>query len=147
MCCRRPHPVIRHSCNVGGAEGGQGCLGFPSSSCPHFRRPWMSVDPPSRHPGQCCCRGWGHGHPGMFSSTGGGRHAQGSVRHVKRKLMVCSLAAGWGWGQLVTFTETTPSSPIGVKVAQSCPTLCDPMDYTDHGVLQSRTLERAAVPP
>ena len=60
--------------------------------------------------------------------------------------MVCSLAAGWGWGQLVTFTETTPSSPIGVKVAQSCPTLCDPMDYTDHGVLQSRTLERAAVP-
>ena len=34
--------------------------------------------------------------------------------------MVCSLAAGWGWDQLVTFTETTPSSPIGVKVAQSC---------------------------
>ena len=31
--------------------------------------------------------------------------------------MVCSLAAGWGWDQLVTFTETTPSSPIGVKVA------------------------------
>ena len=60
--------------------------------------------------------------------------------------MVCSLAAGWGWDQLVTFTETTPSSPIGVKVAQSCWTLCDPMDYTDQGVLQSRTLEHVAVP-
>ena len=28
-----------------------------------------------------------------------------------------------------------------VKVAQSCPTLCDPMDYTVHGVLQARILE------
>ena len=27
-----------------------------------------------------------------------------------------------------------------VKVAQSCPTLCDPMDYTVHGVLQARIL-------
>ena len=25
-----------------------------------------------------------------------------------------------------------------VKVAQSCLTLCDPMDYTDHGILQAR---------
>ena len=25
-----------------------------------------------------------------------------------------------------------------MKVAQSCPTLCDPMDYTDHGILQAR---------
>ena len=28
-----------------------------------------------------------------------------------------------------------------VKVAQSCPTLCDPMDYTVHGILQARILE------
>ena len=25
--------------------------------------------------------------------------------------------------------------------ARSCPTLCDPMDYTVHGILQARTLE------
>ena len=31
-----------------------------------------------------------------------------------------------------------------VKVAQSCPTLCDPMDYTVHGILQARTLEWVA---
>ena len=31
-----------------------------------------------------------------------------------------------------------------VKVAQSCPTLCDPMDYTVHKILQARTLEWVA---
>ena len=31
-----------------------------------------------------------------------------------------------------------------VKVAQSCPTLCDPMDYTVHGILQTRILEWVA---
>ena len=33
-----------------------------------------------------------------------------------------------------------------VKVAQSCPTLCDPKNYTVHGILQVRILERVAVP-
>ena len=33
-----------------------------------------------------------------------------------------------------------------VKVAQLCPTLCDPMVYTVHGILQSRILERVAFP-
>ena len=32
-----------------------------------------------------------------------------------------------------------------VKVAQSCPTLCDPLDYTVHGILQARILEWVAV--
>ena len=31
-----------------------------------------------------------------------------------------------------------------VKVAQSCPTLCDPMDYTVRGILQARILEWGA---
>ena len=33
-----------------------------------------------------------------------------------------------------------------VKVTQSCPTLCDPMNYTVHGILQARILERVAFP-
>ena len=33
-----------------------------------------------------------------------------------------------------------------VKFAQSCPTLCDPKDYTVHGILQARILEWAAFP-
>ena len=35
---------------------------------------------------------------------------------------------------------------IQVKVTQSCPTLCDPMDYTVHGILQARILEWVAFP-
>ena len=33
---------------------------------------------------------------------------------------------------------------VKVKVTQSCPTLCDPMDYTVHGILQARILEWVA---
>ena len=33
-----------------------------------------------------------------------------------------------------------------VKVAQSCLILCNPMDYTVHGILQARILEWVAVP-
>ena len=33
-----------------------------------------------------------------------------------------------------------------VNVTQSCPTLCDPMDYTVHGILQARILEWVAFP-
>ena len=33
-----------------------------------------------------------------------------------------------------------------VKIAQSCLTLCDPVDYTVHGILQARILEWVAFP-
>ena len=33
-----------------------------------------------------------------------------------------------------------------MKVARSCPTLCNPKDYTVHGILQARILEWAAFP-
>ena len=33
-----------------------------------------------------------------------------------------------------------------VKVAQSCQTLCDPMNHTVHGILQTRILEWVAFP-
>ena len=35
---------------------------------------------------------------------------------------------------------------VKVKVAQLCLTLCNPMDYTIHGILQARILEGVAVP-
>ena len=35
---------------------------------------------------------------------------------------------------------------VKVKVAQLCPTLCDPMDYKVHGILQARILEWVAFP-
>ena len=33
-----------------------------------------------------------------------------------------------------------------MKVTQSCLTLCNPMNYTVHGILQARTLKSVAVP-
>ena len=33
-----------------------------------------------------------------------------------------------------------------VKVTQSCPTLCDPMDYIVHEILRARILKWVAVP-
>ena len=33
-----------------------------------------------------------------------------------------------------------------MKVTQSCPTVCDPMDYTVHGILQARILKWVAFP-
>ena len=35
---------------------------------------------------------------------------------------------------------------VKVKVTQSFPTLCDPMDYTVHGIFHARILERVAIP-
>ena len=35
---------------------------------------------------------------------------------------------------------------VKVKVTQSYPTLCEPMDYTVHGILQARMLEWVALP-
>ena len=37
-------------------------------------------------------------------------------------------------------------SEVKVKVTQSCPTLCNPMDYTVHRILRARILEGVAIP-
>ena len=39
-----------------------------------------------------------------------------------------------------------PQNSLKVKVTQSCATLCDPTDYTVHGILQARVLEWVAFP-
>ena len=35
---------------------------------------------------------------------------------------------------------------VSVNVTQLCSTLCDPMYYTDHGILQARILQWVAFP-
>ena len=41
--------------------------------------------------------------------------------------------------------KKTPAQYDKVKVTQSCPTLCNPVDYTGHGILQARTLQWVAI--
>ena len=42
--------------------------------------------------------------------------------------------------------HTHAPEKVKVKVAQSCPTLCNPMEYKVHGILQARILEWVAYP-
>ena len=63
------------------------------------------------------------------------KHLCRSNRHLRLSCFNCTPP-----------TQHLPISILKVKVAQSCPTLCDPMDYTVHGVLQARILEWVAFP-
>ena len=41
---------------------------------------------------------------------------------------------------------TNLAAATAAKLLQLCPTLCDPMDYTVHGILQAKILEWVAIP-
>ena len=69
----------------------------------------------------------------MFHSHG----AQKLGRYVMEKTLI-SLLMHW----LLEFLYKR----LKVKVAQSCLTLCNPMDNTVHGILQARILEWVAFP-
>ena len=49
-------------------------------------------------------------------------------------------------GDPVLLGATTLDNVVIVKVARSCPTFFDPMEYRVHGNLQARTLEWVAFP-
>ena len=81
------------------------------------------------------------------------------VWHMELCSMLCASLNGRGfWGRMDTcicMTESFWCSPktittllisYKVKVAQSCPALWDPMDYTVHGILQARILDWVAFP-
>ena len=51
----------------------------------------------------------------------------------------------WHYRQQGT-TDIFWAMEVKVKEAQSCPTLCNPMDNTAHGILQARILEWVAFP-
>ena len=62
---------------------------------------------------------------------------------------LCQLFIHHNWIWLISCTSSQCVSSVQVKwsevkVAQLCPTLCDPMDYTVHGILQTRKLEWVA---
>ena len=67
---------------------------------------------------------WWTGRPGVLQSMGSQR-----VRYHWATELNYLLRSSDSWKK------------VKVKVAQWCPTLCDPMDYTVHGILQARTLE------
>ena len=48
--------------------------------------------------------------------------------------------------KLFVSTKVNSLNPVKLKVAQSCPTLCDAMAYTVRGILQAKILEWVAFP-
>ena len=50
------------------------------------------------------------------------------------------------FGEMQLTEMNKNSIKMKAKLPQSCPTLCDLMDYTVHGILQTRILEWVAIP-
>ena len=50
------------------------------------------------------------------------------------------------FGEMQLTEMNTNSIKMKAKLPQSCPTPCDLMDYTVHGILQARILEWVAIP-
>ena len=57
--------------------------------------------------------------------------------HALDLILVSGGRPSWG----IQSHQVSLATKKGVKVTQLCPTLCDPMDYTVHGILQARILE------
>ena len=58
--------------------------------------------------------------------------------------VICQVALSMGFPRQEYWNWLPFPSPLGrpkVKATQSCLTLCNPMDYTVHGILQARILE------
>ena len=76
-------------------------------------------------------------------------YCKASRRHESRPGMWCSQAQACSFGRRhgLSFPgSSVTKEKVKVKVAQSCLTLCDPMDYTVHEILQARILEWVAFP-
>ena len=71
-------------------------------------------------------------------TTSGG---QGTLNYVSSLVLMCSRPPIQTSHSISMRWEACISYWSEAKVAQSFPTLCDPMDYTAHGILQARILE------
>ena len=67
-------------------------------------------------------------------------HVQSSTIHNSPKLEIPQCSSTDEWIKKMWYIH------MWVKVAQSCPTLCDPMNYTVNGILQARILKQVTFP-
>ena len=115
-------------CHFCGAEGEESLSFTPSIPKPSSGASWCSDSPPHREVVSVC------GGLGVLSSPhwvpAGSSPDSG----------VCQPSAPSVMAIMPTWC------PCEVKVTQPCLTLCDPMDYSVHGILQARILEWVAFP-
>ena len=74
---------------------------------------------------------------------GGEFGGEAVLQHPKPTLATITVFFNTSGSQTTMCCRITPKK---VLVTQLCPTLCDPMDYTVHGILQARILEWVAMP-
>ena len=65
------------------------------------------------------------------------------MRKERRVAVEAGCSAG---SSLMRWEAARKQREVKVKVAQLCPTLCNPMDCSVHGILQARILEWVAFP-
>ena len=100
-----------------------------------------SLWPCGLQPARLLCP-WGS--PGK--NTGLGCHALLQGIFLTQESNPCLLhLLHWQADSLPFFTTSATWEHVKVKVAQSYPTLWNPMDYTVHGILQARILEWVAI--
>ena len=83
------------------------------------------------------------------SPSGSSAHGIPQARIVEWVAIPFSRGSSWSQVSLIAgrfFTILATMEDLKMKVAQSCLTLCDPVDYTVHGIFQVRILEWVAFP-
>ena len=122
----------------------------------HWRRKWQPtpVFLPGESQGQGSlvgCRPWGCTESDTTEATSHSLHAVcGCVLTTEAEMSGGNTDTGPTGrapsGVYGTLTNSCSGTlKVKVKVAQSCPTLCNPMDYTVLGILQARILEWVAI--
>ena len=97
---------------------------------------------------------WWTGRPGVLQFTGSQRVGHGwatELNWTEQELLpllstLNHLVISTSFMTLNNIYILITPNTSSVKVTQSCSTLCDPMEYTAHGILQARTLEWVAFP-
>ena len=124
-------------------------VGFPGSS--DGKEPACNAKDSGSNPGQEGSPGKGNGNALQYSCL--------ENPHEQRSLAGCSplgYRVGHKWATKYSTSVTRDIyfkeivrpywKLMKMKVTQLCPTVCDPMDYTVHGILQARILEWVAIP-
>ena len=105
---------------------------FPGASV--VKTPPANVEDAGSIPGSGRPPGGGNGNPLQYS------YLENPMDREAWKATVYGAAKSQTW------LSDKVDWKVKVKVAQLYPTLCDPMDYTIHGILQARILEWVAFP-
>ena len=124
-----PWPAARQAPPTARRSPRESAQAFQALSCPSHPSPPLSPWHPTRRlPARQCAQ----------------HRSEARVCHHSGDLSLKSVPAQSSEGPGTVAPGRV--SKVKVKVAQSCPTLCDPMDCTVHGILQARVLEGAAIP-